>query len=115
MSVKNINADELRQMIDSGNAEIIDIREPREYDIVHLKDSKLISMLDIENRVDDIDWSKNVVLICRSGGRSRFVAEQLSVIGKDVYNLEHGLLECYQGNNKEDLEIQHSAIDNYFI
>lgn len=115
MSVKNINAEELQKMLNEGGVEIIDIRDGREFDVVHLKNSKLIPMVELMDRVEEIDWSRKVVLVCRSGGRSLFVAQQLSGLGRQVYNLEHGLLECYQNRTKYDLEIQHPEVEKYFI
>jgi adenylyltransferase/sulfurtransferase len=115
MPVKNINAEELQAFINKGDVEIIDIRDAREYDVVHLKNSKLIPMQEILDRVNDIDWNKKVILVCRSGGRSLFIAQQLSNLGKQVYNLEHGLLECYQNKTKYDLETQQTGVEKYFI
>lgn len=57
-------------LVDSSLLELIDVREPSEFQEIHVIGSKLIPMGEIERRFKEIDWSKEVIFICRSGGRS---------------------------------------------
>ena len=57
--------------------ELIDVREPAEFSEAHIKWSRLIPMGKLENKLDTIDWSKEVIFICRSGGRSMQVVQTL--------------------------------------
>jgi len=114
MSVRDINADELKELFkDRDNLEIIDVREKYEYDIVRLRNSKLIPMAELQKRSDEIDWSKNVVFLCRSGSRSKMMAELVGS-GKEIKNLSYGIYECYLDKDCPDLEILSSEVKNYF-
>ncbi len=96
MAIKDIRAKELRNLIrtKSDDLEIIDVREPFEYKEVRIKKSKNIPMGELPARINEIDWSKEVIFVCRSGNRSRFMAEIAAASGKDVKNLQFGILEC---------------------
>ncbi|MEL6988881.1 MAG: molybdopterin-synthase adenylyltransferase MoeB [Bacteroidota bacterium] len=68
--IKSINVDELQQLIDAKeDFQLIDVREPYEYDIVHLN-GDLIPKDTIKNHIDKIEKSKKVIIHCRSGKRS---------------------------------------------
>ena len=58
---------------------LIDVREDYEYKAGHVPYSINISVQEIESRISEIsDWKeKNVIVICRSGRRSRAAAEIL--------------------------------------
>jgi len=116
MAVTDIGTSELEKIIkkERENLEIIDVREPQEYDIVRFKDSKLISLEGIMNDDSEINWNKKVVLVCRTGSRSAFVADLLSRKGKDVINLENGLYDYYRKGDRDDLEIDEDMIKMYF-
>ena len=58
---------------------VIDVREDYEYKAGHVPHAINISVQEIESRISEIsDWKeKNVIVICRSGRRSRTAAEIL--------------------------------------
>lgn len=116
MAVVNISTKELEKMIKekADKLEIVDVRQQQEYDIVRLKNSKLISMEEISAGADEIDWKKEVVFVCRTGARSFMVADFFAHQGKTVKNLEAGLYEYYISGNRNDLEIDLGAINLYF-
>jgi rhodanese-related sulfurtransferase len=115
MPVIDISAEELREMLKNkkDQTKIIDVREPEEYAIIRIKGSKLIPMGELMNRLDEIDWSKEVIFVCRSGNRSRHMAE-IAGIGKEVKNLKHGIYECYASGKNNNLEIDEAMIGEYF-
>jgi len=104
MSVINIGIKELKEMIQSGEAEIIDVREPFEHADHHIKGDKLISMSMVPLKMNEIDWSKKVVVYCRTGARSMMIANMLSGQGKDVYNLAPGIIEWAMNGDEEFIE-----------
>ncbi|MCW8965098.1 MAG: rhodanese-like domain-containing protein [Candidatus Pacearchaeota archaeon] len=116
MSVENIHANELRNLIKNHKDEIdiVDIREPSETNIIKIKGSKLIPMNELQKRLDEIDWNKKVIFLCRSGSRSGMITNMLSNIGKDVSNLQYGIAECYFKGKGENLVIDKENIDRYF-
>jgi len=97
MNIKDIRAKDLREMIknNADNLEIIDVREEYEYNESHIKGSKLIPLGSIQERANEIDWTKEVVFICRSGSRSRLAASLISSEERPIKNLEYGILECH--------------------
>ena len=62
---------------------VIDVREKYEYDAGHVRYAINISLNDIGNRLSDIAdlKDKNIIVICRSGRRSRAAAEILQKNG----------------------------------
>lgn len=115
MSVKNISANDLKVLLKNReNLEMIDVREPSEYRIIHLKGSKSIPMNELQGRANEVDWTKEVVFICRSGARSGIMANLLSVQGHEINNLRSGIYECFMDKDCPDLEILKEEIDMYF-
>lgn len=116
MSIKNISADELKNLIKNNRdkIEIIDVRQPEESEIIRIKNSKLIPLNELQARINEIDWGKEVIFICRSGSRSGMIASILSNTGKDVSKLARGIYECYADGKGENLEIDEDMIDRYF-
>ncbi len=92
--VKEITVQELEKLKDSGKAyQLIDVRETYEYEIAHLN-GELIPLAQIEDKVDQIDSNKKVVVHCRSGVRS---AQAIETLEKkfgftNLYNLKGGIL-----------------------
>ena len=58
---------------------VIDVREDYEYKAGHVPHAINISVQEIESRISEIsDWKeKNIIVICRSGKRSRAASEIL--------------------------------------
>lgn len=73
--------------------QLIDVREPHEFDIVNLG-AQLIPVQKILEHADKIDRSKKVVLHCKSGGRSaKAVSALQNQLGfTNLYNLKGGIL-----------------------
>ena len=96
MFVKDINTEEFLDLIesDSENLEIIDVREQTEYDEIHIDGSKLIPMMAVPSKLDDIDWDKKIVFVCRSGMRSFSSASALPDRVDSVMNLAGGIMGC---------------------
>lgn len=95
MTIKNITSHEFKKMLGENpdKLEIIDVRESDEHAVVKIRNSKLIPLSTIPISLDEIDWSKKVILVCKSGARSSHIAKLLSNAGKDVHNLTGGVYE----------------------
>jgi rhodanese-related sulfurtransferase len=111
----DINAEKLRELIknEKDNLEIIDVRESEEYAAINIKNSKLIPLMSLLNRSNEIDWNKKVVFICRSGNRSVYAAEMFSQ-EKETMNLAGGIYGCYVNWNGENFEIDEKKTSDYF-
>ncbi len=69
--LEEITATDLKRRIDKGdNIQIIDVREPNEYEIARIPGTNLIPLAYVTNRMDEIDPSKETVVHCKMGGRS---------------------------------------------
>ncbi|MCJ8014807.1 rhodanese-like domain-containing protein [Paenibacillus sp. KQZ6P-2] len=95
---------EVEQLIASGREDVqfIDVREVEEYLEGHIKQVILIPLSQFEVRHDEIDRSKDTVMICRSGNRSRLACEFLSSHGhQKLHNMIGGMMN-WQGETTKD-------------
>jgi adenylyltransferase/sulfurtransferase len=73
-TVPEIGPVELKERIDAGaDFLLLDVREPREYEIARIPGSRLIPLGDLPGRLGEIEpWrDREVVIHCKSGARSR--------------------------------------------
>ncbi len=69
--MQEITASELKERIDSGDQfALIDVRQPDEHSFACIDGSKLIPLGEILPRVGELDPTHDVVVYCKSGGRS---------------------------------------------
>jgi rhodanese-related sulfurtransferase len=103
MLIKEINAEGLDKLIKERgeNLEIIDVRNPEEYELIRFKGSKLIPLGELAGRMAEIDRNKTVVFICRSGSRS-LAAAMMATAKKtgEVYNLKGGIGGLHEFGDK---------------
>jgi len=72
---------------------VIDVREKWELDVASIPDVRHIPMGDIPARLAELDPHQEIVVMCRSGGRSMQVAQFLARNGfENVANLTGGIL-----------------------
>jgi sulfur-carrier protein adenylyltransferase/sulfurtransferase len=71
---------------------VLDVREPWELDIARLPGTTDIPMGNVSGRLGELPRDREIVVMCRSGGRSRKVAEYLDSKGYKVSNLAGGIL-----------------------
>jgi len=85
----------LKQRLDRGDRlKIVDVREPNEYQINRIPGSVLIPLGDVPKRVSEIDPNDEIVVHCKTGGRSAKAADFLRSVGyKRVLNLKGGVLD----------------------
>jgi rhodanese-related sulfurtransferase len=74
-----------------GRFQVVDVRYPNEWEAGHIDGAVHIPGDYIFDRVDELDRSRPVVTVCRSGSRSAEAAEDLASEGFDVQNLEGGM------------------------
>src|SRR5437764_5647495 len=81
-TMEEITATELKQRMDKGDdIQIIDVREPHEYEIGQIPDSKLIPLGQVLNRMNEIDPDRETVVHCKMGGRSAKAIDALQRSG----------------------------------
>ena len=92
----DITVQELKKRIDAGEAPImIDVREAHEWAMDHLEGVEKISLGILPLKLSDLDAYKDqeIVMICRSGGRSGQATALMRSRGfEGVRNLTGGML-----------------------
>ena len=77
--------------------QLLDVRQPKEYEEGHLAGAKLIPLKELPARLGELEKEKPVIVYCAIGGRSKAAAQLLA--GKDfasVYNMAGGI-KAWQG------------------
>jgi adenylyltransferase/sulfurtransferase len=89
-----LDVTEVKQKIDRGDDFLlIDVREPHEYQIACIPTAKLIPLGEVAKRLNEIDPDAEIVVHCKSGGRSARAVEILRQNGyKNVANMRGGIL-----------------------
>jgi adenylyltransferase/sulfurtransferase len=91
--IPQISVKELKQRLDQGEKVfVLDVREPWEYEVANIG-GHLIPLNDLPSRVAELNPDQEIVVQCKSGGRSQRAAEFLARNGFDkVQNLTGGIL-----------------------
>ncbi len=91
---KEISPIELNELLKSKKDIIIlDIREPLDYAVGEIEGSKKIPLSEITSRYKEISPKKEIIVFCKSGFKSRYVANFLENKGyKKVKNLSGGVI-----------------------
>ena len=81
------------RLIEGADFDLVDVREPREWDIAHLDGAQLIPLATLPASLEALDQNRELVVMCRSGQRSAAAVQQLQAAGfRKVKNLAGGLL-----------------------
>ncbi len=92
--MEEMTATELKERIDRGeDVQIIDVREPNEFEIARIPNSNLIPVGQVMSRMSEIDPTRDAVLHCHAGGRSARAIEALKKAGFEgkLLNLKGGI------------------------
>lgn len=76
--------------------QLLDVREVPEWADAHVAGALHIPMEQIPNRLTELDRTKPIAVICRSGNRSAHVADYLNRIGFDAHNVDGGIQQWAQ-------------------
>ena len=88
---KRISPQEARELIESGDVSIIDVREEWEYKNGHIPNARLVPLKNIISAAARHVDGDNLVFVCEVGQRSAVAAEFAAALGKqNLYNLEGG-------------------------
>jgi len=85
---------EVKQKQDRGdNFVLIDVREPYEYQIAKIPGARLIPLGELPKHLDELDREADIVVHCKSGGRSQKAVDLMKQRGfKHVRNMVGGIL-----------------------
>lgn len=93
--MQEITATELKRRMDAGeDIQLIDVRQPNEYDFAKIEGARLIPLGELLNRRDEIDETKETTVVhCHLGGRSARAIDALRRAGfqGNLLNLKGGI------------------------
>ncbi|MGN1387472.1 MAG: rhodanese-like domain-containing protein [Bacillus sp. (in: firmicutes)] len=98
--MKEISTKELEQLLNAGeDVNMIDVRETHEVAEGHIPGVINIPLGLLEFRMNELDKSKEYIMVCRSGGRSGQATQFLTGQGFNVTNMIGGML-AWEGEVK---------------
>jgi adenylyltransferase/sulfurtransferase len=81
------------RLLEGADLDLIDVREPGEWEIAHLHDARLVPLGALAESLASLNSAREIIVMCRSGSRGRNAARQLHAAGfRKVKNLAGGLL-----------------------
>ena len=75
------------------NLVVLDVREPVEWHHGHIEGAQHIPLSDVPARLGDVPTDRQVLVVCKVGGRSAQATGYLVQNGVDAVNLDGGMLE----------------------
>ncbi len=92
--MRELSTDDCKTYLEQATEKplLLDVREPWEYRIVHLEESRLVPMREIPQATGSLDPAQEIIVICHHGIRSRHIALYLENQGfTNVVNLNGGI------------------------
>lgn len=92
---------QLEQILQKNpNIELIDVREQNEWDMIRIPQAKLIPISQFPDRYQEIDFKKEVYILCRTGARSGQACAWLAQNGKQATNVAGSIKSLYETRSK---------------
>jgi rhodanese-related sulfurtransferase len=89
--IKTLSPEQARDLIASGDCDVVDVREPREWSRGHLPGARLVSFDRLRQSPRSALLRDNVIFVCAAGVRSQAAAKVAEESGfSNVYNLSGG-------------------------
>lgn len=88
--IPEIDIDTFAERRDAGEA-VIDVREADEYAEGHVPGAVFVPLSELADRIADVPEGP-VLVICKSGARSRNVTEHLIGLGREATNVAGGTM-----------------------
>jgi hydroxyacylglutathione hydrolase len=92
-----VELEELRPLVESGEVEVLDVREPHERDEGYIPGSRNIPYRLVREWAEDLQGGKPVVTICSSGPRAGVAASVLAASGVDARPVLDGGVPDWDG------------------
>ena len=92
MSIPEITVDQLAERLAGGGAVLFDVRQPDEYEAARVPGAVLVPLGEVPDRVAEFPTGREVLVICKSGGRSAQAVEFLRDRGVDAVNIAGGTM-----------------------
>ena len=87
----DVSVREAKEMIDSGDVFLLDVRSVSEFEAEHIEGAVNINVNELSSRLDEVPRDETILVYCRSGSRSVTASNILFDAGyTDVYNMLGG-------------------------
>ncbi len=87
----DISPEQLRELHESGDVQLVDVREPYEWEAGRIAGARHIEIERLASQAETIDRGKPVLFYCRLGARSGMAANAFRRAGYEAYSLTGGL------------------------
>jgi len=74
-----------------SDALVLDVRETAEFAFAHVPGAVNIPLGELDSRISELDTSKTIYVVCRTGSRSDLACQKLSANGFNVKNVLPGM------------------------
>lgn len=91
LSEDEVSAARARELVESGSAWLLDVREPHEWEAGHAPGAHHIPLSLIEQRQHELPEDRQILVICHLGGRSRLVTDALRRADYPAANVAGGM------------------------
>jgi rhodanese-related sulfurtransferase len=81
----------VRERLEAGEIQLIDVREPYEWEAGHLDGARHIELQAVAAEAASIDREQPVVFYCKVGSRSGMAANAFRRAGYDAYSMDGGI------------------------
>ncbi|TDQ39056.1 rhodanese-like domain-containing protein [Aureibacillus halotolerans] len=97
--MKEMTAKELEQTLETSSFVVVDVREDEEVAEGIIPEALHIRLSTLPERIEELDKTKEIVFVCRSGKRSAMAADFADNQGFQTTNMVGGML-AWEGPTK---------------
>jgi rhodanese-related sulfurtransferase len=94
MTVETVDPSTLKAWLDKGEAVLVDVREPHEYEAEHVDGASLVPLGTVQLAALPEHAGRKLVIMCMKGGRGNTACGRVSqelAASETVYNLAGGI------------------------
>jgi rhodanese-related sulfurtransferase len=89
---EDITPDQLRDLLATGDAIVVDVREGYEREAGHIEGTRHVEFSGLQALADEIGQDAEVVFYCRTGARSAAATQAFRAGGFRAFNMAGGLV-----------------------
>jgi len=87
----DVSPQRLAELLDAGEIDLIDVREPHEWEAGRIAGARHIELERLAGRADEVPRDRPVVFQCRLGNRSAMATAAFRASGWKAFNLAGGI------------------------
>ena len=99
MPTPEITIDQLAAKMAAGKVALFDVRNPDEFEAVRVPGAVLLPLGEVPARAGEFPTDREVLVICKSGGRSAQAVEFLRARGVNAVNIAGGTMAWFDAGN----------------